>query len=76
MAVHVGQVPIPSLGVVLDHDRDLHNYVLKQFGAELAESKICCFAVQGDTSRCAKPPVDLKTKVPFLPGQAKVELLF
>ena len=24
--------------------------------------------VQGDTSRCAKPPVDFKTKVPLWPG--------
>ena len=27
--------------------------------------------VQGDTSRCAKPPVDIKTKVPLWPGQAR-----
>ena len=26
--------------------------------------------VQGDTSRCLKPSVDLKTKVPFWPGLA------
>ena len=32
--------------------------------------------IQGDTSRCAKPPVDFKTKVPFWPGLAKAELLF
>ena len=32
--------------------------------------------MQGDTSGCAKPPVDLKTKVPLWPGQAKTELLF
>ena len=37
--------------------------------------------LQGDTSGCAKPPVDFKTKVPLLPGQAragkaKTELLF
>ena len=24
--------------------------------------------IQGDTSRCPKPPVDFKTKVPFWPG--------
>ena len=24
--------------------------------------------IQGDTSGCAKPPVDFKTKVPFWPG--------
>ena len=29
--------------------------------------------LQGDTSGCAKPPVDFKIKVP---GQAKTELLF
>ena len=38
-------------------------------------------AIQGDTSRCLKPPVDFKTKVPFWPRQvrttqAKMELLF
>ena len=35
--------------------------------------------VQGDTLCCAKPPVDLKTKVlpgQAMPGQAKTELLF
>ena len=38
-------------------------------------------SLQGDTSGCAKPPVDTKTKVLFWPfqvrpGQAKTELLF
>ena len=37
--------------------------------------------VQGDTSGCAKPPVDFKTKATLWPdqsrpGQAKAELLF
>ena len=37
--------------------------------------------IQGDTSDCAKPPVDFKTKVLFWPGlacfgQNKAELLF
>ena len=38
-------------------------------------------ALQGDTSRWPKPPVDFKTKVPLWPGQARLgqartELLF
>ena len=33
--------------------------------------------LQGDTSRCAKPPVDLKKSPAYAtPGQAKTELLF
>ena len=32
--------------------------------------------LQGDTAGSYKPPIDFKTKVPFWPGQAKVELLF
>ena len=27
--------------------------------------------IQGDTSGCDEPPVDIKTKVPFWPGQAR-----
>ena len=27
--------------------------------------------IQGDTSRCAKPPVDFETKVPLWPGKAR-----
>ena len=39
------------------------------------------FILQGYTSNCAKPPVDIKTEVPFWPGQvragqAKTELFF
>ena len=34
---------------------------------EEQEQNECC--VQGDTARCPKPPVDLKTKVPLWPGQ-------
>ena len=32
--------------------------------------------LQGYPSRCAKPPDDFTTKVPFGPGQAQAELLF
>ena len=40
-----------------------------------------CHLVQGDPSLSSKPSVDIKTKVPFWPGQArtgqtKAELLF
>ena len=27
--------------------------------------------IQGDTSGCAKPPIDFKTKFPLWPGQAR-----
>ena len=42
---------------------------------------VLCTSIQGDTSGCYEPPVDIKTKVLFLPGlswpgQAKTELLF
>ena len=32
--------------------------------------------LQGDTSGCDEPPVDFKTKVPFWPGLARMELVF
>ena len=28
--------------------------------------------IQGDTSGCAKPPIDFKTKVQLWPGQARI----
>ena len=31
--------------------------------------------IQGDHSACDKPPVDIKTKLPFWPGLAEAELL-
>ena len=47
----------------------------------LGRSNIYPLRLQGDTSHCAKPPVDFKTKVLFWPGlvwpgQDKGELLF
>ena len=53
----------------------------RQWILMLTISRASYINVQGDTSGCAKPPVDFKTKVPLWPGQAspcqaKMELLF
>ena len=59
------------------------NHLISHF-FQITATFSCLFVyliLQGDTSGCAKPPVDFKGKVPFWPGLAwaslaKAELLF
>ena len=70
----------PSLGYKRHLCKDHLPYVrtrdLELFCAALTsiQSKVYSVNVwvQGDTSRCFKPPVDIKTKVLFWPGQVRV----
>ena len=48
----------------------LMNFLSNSYNIRIQEK------LQGYPSRCAKPPDDFTTKVPFGPGQAQAELLF
>ena len=46
--------------LVMDESIKVHNHCALSFSKAYAT-----FYVQGDQSGCVKPPVDIKTKVPF-----------